>query len=357
MNTKRNLYLLLGIGFLTTVLTIAGCSGSGSSGVERPDADQDGINNGNDPDADGDGILNNEDSSNPPPPVANPNIPCTTTKIYWPNDEVLAGETSSIRWELVPKNCSLRSDQNKQVSMKGTAGSVTTFSTSKYVGQLSSSIKVPCVAGSKVSVKYDFTALASAIGDPSQGYTNTITHTVPSKGCGDSGGGESGGGNTGDEKQCPTTNGAGGTYPSCKCQSGYDYNASTNSCDEKPEPGICTSAVVNWPATLKPSKKQQTISWTLKPAGCTVYVPSNHTGIVRGSADMVGVTGYFKFSNHQYASKGEAIWYIPCYSDGIVPPGEQRRYDLEYLEIAELLGDTNKAPYKKTYYQDPNCQL
>jgi len=39
MNTKRNLYLLLGIGFLTTVLTIAGCSDSDtSSGSEASSA-------------------------------------------------------------------------------------------------------------------------------------------------------------------------------------------------------------------------------------------------------------------------------------------------------------------------------
>jgi hypothetical protein len=408
---QQNIVRIVFIGFFAMVLGIAGCGGGGSnSGVNDlyPDQDQDGINNGNDPDVDGDGISNDSDKDNnnngtpdsdepsyTPGPIGNPSIPCTTTKIGWPNDEVIAGNSADLRWELQPNGCSLSTTQNKSIKAIANSGNVSIASVAKNVGQLITTIRVPCdpqFGTDSRPVAYDFTELGQAIGDTLGGYKHTITHPGPAKGCsndtseiqcsdfsGTNGGtypnctcqnkdnffdggacvapdpgGEDGSGSA--PKECPTENGTGGTYPTCSCKDGYNYNPPTNTCDE---PGSCTSAVVNWPSEIYPAEfpKKMTITWTFKPKGCTVDVPSDHDGTVRGSADLVGVTGYHKFSQLQYASRGEALWTIPCYSPGIVPPGEIYQYDLEYLEIAELLGDTNTAPYVKKYSQDPNCRL
>jgi len=436
---KQFLLILLTVGFLGAVATIGGCGGGGSdSGAHNPnpDADGDGINNNNDGDIDGDGIPNgqdpdidqdgkpndsdndddgdgilDEDDKTPGGPVGPPpgggntgsgdtGTACTTTKITWPNDEVIAGNSADLRWELQPKGCALSSAQNKSVKATAKSGNVSIASVAKSAGQLITTIRVPCdpqFGTNSRPVAYDFTELGQAIDDGLGGYKHTINHPGPAKGCsgedGNSGGGSGGtqcsdfsGTNGGTypnctcqnkdytfdggacvapdppdgggepTNECPTENGTGGTYPSCSCRDGYNYNPPTNTCDE---PGSCTSAVVNWPSEIYPraGTKKMTITWTLKPKGCTVYVPSSHDGIVRGSADLVGVTGYFKFSNGQYASKGEALWTIPCFSSGIHPSGEPMDYELEYLELAELLGDTNTAPYVKKYFQDPTCRL
>ena len=282
---KQFVLILFAIVFVGAIGVNSGCSSGSSSGTDNPnqDSDQDGINNGNDPDADGDGIPNNGDQDNPPPPIADSGKACTTTKIYWPNDEIVAGNNADIRWELLPKGCGLSSTQNKAVKAIGSSGNVSVASVAKYPGQLITSIRVPCdpqFGSAKRPVRYDFTELGRMLGDSQGGYQATISHPGSSKGCsggdGNSGGGDgsnptqcsdfsgtSGGTypnctcsngnyvfdggacvpqNSGGGNQCPTENGAGGTYPSCSCASGYNYNASTNTCDLEfgVSPGSCT---------------------------------------------------------------------------------------------------------------------
>ena len=107
------------IGFFSTVLFIAGCSGGSDSGVNKdpapdldgdgiadivdPDIDGDGIPNGKDPDDDNDGI---EDTVDPTPPAKPSNQTCTHANIRPPSDEASFGdETASLGWDLLPEGC------------------------------------------------------------------------------------------------------------------------------------------------------------------------------------------------------------------------------------------------------------
>ncbi|MDC1073547.1 hypothetical protein OAR43_10090 [Gammaproteobacteria bacterium] len=307
---KQFVLILFAIVFVGAIGVNSGCSSGSSSGTDNPnqDSDQDGINNGNDPDADGDGIPNNGDQDNPPPPLGDPSVPCTTTKIYWPNDEIVAGNNADLRWELLPKGCGLSSTQNKAVKATGSSGNVSVASVAKYPGQLITSIRVPCdpqFGSAKRPVRYDFTELGRMLGDSQGGYQATISHPGSSKGCsggdGNSGGGDgsnptqcsdfsgtSGGTypnctcsnsnyvfdggacvpqNSGGGNKCPTENGAGGTYPSCSCASGYNYNASTNTC-EKPKP-FCTLGDLN-PSVSGTFGGNGRVTWNPSPNNCTV---------------------------------------------------------------------------------------
>jgi hypothetical protein len=270
IKTSKN-FLPLSFALLAAlILTIAGCSGGSSSGSGNPypDGDQDGIADSNDTDYQGD-----------------PNIPCTTAKIYWPNDNIVVGNNGDIRWELLPKGCGLSATQNKSVKALADSGNVSTASVAKYPGQLITSIRIPCdpqFGSAKRPVNYDFSELGRALNDSQGWYKGTVSHPGPAKGCaggdgnnggdGGTGGGTQcsdfsgtnggvypnctcsnsnhewdggacvtpnpGGGGSGGGNQCPTTNGAGGAYPNCKCASGFDYNPSTNKCEEVVKPGV-----------------------------------------------------------------------------------------------------------------------
>jgi len=320
IKTSKN-FLPLSFALLAALtLTIAGCSGGSSSGSHNPypDADADGINNGNDPDADGDGIPNNSDNSNPPPPLGDPSIPCTTTKIYWPNDNVVAGDNGDIRWELLPKGCGLSATQNKSVKARADSGNVSTASVAKYPGQLITSIRIPCdpqFGSAKRPVNYDFSELGRALNDSQGWYKGTVSHPGPAKGCsggdGNNGSGgtqcsdfsgtnggvypnctcsnsnhvwdggacvtpdpDGGGGGSGGGNQCPT--GAGGTYPNCKCASGFDYNLSTNTC-EAPK-ALCSYEDLN-PKVVGGFGVVTKVTWNTSPSGCIVDPSVSDLGI------------------------------------------------------------------------------
>jgi hypothetical protein len=112
---------LLFIGFFSTLVFIAGCSGNSNSGVNKdpiqdldgdgiadivdPDIDGDGIPNEQDPDDDNDGV---EDSVDPMPPVKPGTKTCTAARILPPEgDDHKLGDIGELGWELLPTGCVL----------------------------------------------------------------------------------------------------------------------------------------------------------------------------------------------------------------------------------------------------------
>ncbi|MGA0344423.1 MAG: hypothetical protein ACO3NU_09420, partial [Arenicellales bacterium] len=109
------------IGFFSTLVFIAGCSGNSNSGVNKdpiqdldgdgiadivdPDIDGDGIPNEQDPDDDNDGV---EDSVDPTPPVKPGTKTCTAASILPPEgDDHQLGDMGELGWELLPEGCVL----------------------------------------------------------------------------------------------------------------------------------------------------------------------------------------------------------------------------------------------------------
>jgi len=246
---------LLFIGFFSTLVFIAGCSGNSNSGVNKdpiqdldgdgiadivdPDIDGDGIPNEQDPDDDNDGV---EDSVDPTPPVKPGTKTCTAASILPPEgDDHQLGDMGELGWELLPEGCVLpvarAAGQGVPVSATKDDDGEASDATAKAGNcdgrtpeqvQCGVDIEIPkgCGAtGEEVTdVTYDISEIGKALGDIdlSKGvYKQTNKHRMPE--CPD-------GGTEPEPAQCPE--GATGEYGDCDCGRGKGYNPDTNQCVE-----------------------------------------------------------------------------------------------------------------------------
>ena len=215
-----NILRLFLIGFFSTVLFIAGCSGGSDSGVNKdpaPDLDGDGIADIVDPDIDGDGIPNQNDPDTPEGP--NSNIACASDpEITWPGSEK-TGEAASITWAFSPKGCSLADNQVGEVTASATAASGVTRSIAQTApvgsGQLKARFDaLPCgneSLGGKTEIAY-------VLNFKGKEYKNKKENHPVGDSC------------VSEPAQCPAD--ATGDYPDCDCGRRKGYNPETNKCVE-----------------------------------------------------------------------------------------------------------------------------
>jgi hypothetical protein len=240
---------------ISTSLLVAGCSSGGSSaGLEKEDLDGDGIGNIYDPDIDGDGIPNGSDSDidgdgipndqdpdmdgdgkpngkDPDPENNDPNY-CDRIQVFGLSDEQTTGSEIELTWKLTSKtggDCVVNETVASALVMEhaSAVGAATTDSepTNPLVNARAK-IKIPAACaggGGSVEVTYDFTEIATLIkADPNApGWTVKQRHKEDPERCDIS----AGIGNL----DCPIS--ATGTYPSCSCPDGEEYEAETNSCE------------------------------------------------------------------------------------------------------------------------------
>ncbi len=284
------IYKLLAMLVLAGVLGLAGCGGTHDSGIlgDDPiaDTDGDGINNNNDPDIDGDGIANEDDDDTDGDGIpdsedndddadgindgADPDgsdgpvstVTCTSAMVKAPNNDVDAGGNTTVTWTLLPEGCALTDGQNTafQVTARDTlsyseTGGVTQGSPSKPASN-GQGISVPCAARSEssVTIEYDFSALAKALGDSNATgleYKPSVQHAVPAAGCS--------GENVGWE---PIKE----TEKECEAQ-GLGWDAGSNAC--KPSRVPCTGMSdphLSSSSTAIPGTFE--LLWTPLPIGC-----------------------------------------------------------------------------------------
>lgn len=239
------------IGFFSTVLFIAGCSGGSDSGVNKdpaPDLDGDGIADIVDPDIDGDGIPNEqdpdddndgiEDTVDPTPPAKPSNQTCTHAEIRPPSDKASFGdENASLGWDLLPEGCVVplarSAGSGLPVTAKNTNGKETPSEARATYERCETwkggvgvrcevPIKIPKGCGDE-KVEYEIEEIKDFLGD-SKGlgkYSQKVSHQ----------GDDCLGGGTDPDpepEQCP--DGATGDYPACNCGSDKGYNQNTNEC-------------------------------------------------------------------------------------------------------------------------------
>ena len=246
---------LLSVLLISTSFFVAGCSSGGSSaGLEKDDTDGDGIGNIYDPDIDGDGIPNGSDSDidgdgipndqdadmdgdgkpngkDPDPENNDPNY-CDRIQVFGLSDEQTTGSEIELTWKLTSKtggDCVVNETVASALVMEhaSAVGAATTDSepTNPLVSARAK-IKIPAACaggGGSVEVTYDFTEIATLIkADPNApGWTVKQRHKEDPERCDIS----AGIGNL----DCPIS--ATGTYPSCSCPDGEEYEAETNSCE------------------------------------------------------------------------------------------------------------------------------
>ena len=246
---------LLSVLVISTSLFVAGCSSGGSSAgfdkedtdgdgiadIYDPDIDGDGIPNGQDPDIDGDGIPNDQDADmdgdgkpngkDPDPENNDPNY-CDRIQVFGLSDEQTTGSEIELTWKLTSKtggDCVVNETVASALVMEhaSAVGAATTDSepTNPLVNARAK-IKIPAACaggGGSVEVTYDFTEIATLIkADPNApGWTVKQRHKEDPERCDIS----AGIGNL----DCPIS--ATGTYPSCSCPDGEEYEAETNSCE------------------------------------------------------------------------------------------------------------------------------
>ena len=246
---------LLSVLVISTSLLVAGCSSGGSSaGLEKEDLDGDGIGNIYDPDIDGDGIPNGSDSDidgdgipndqdpdmdgdgkpngKDPDPENNDPDYCDRIQVFGLSDEQTTGSEIELTWKLTSKtggDCVVNETVASALVMEhaSAVGAATTDSepTNPLVNARAK-IKIPAACaggGGSVEVTYDFTEIATLIkADPNApGWTVKQRHKEDPERCDIS----AGIGNL----DCPIS--ATGTYPSCSCPDGEEYEAETNSCE------------------------------------------------------------------------------------------------------------------------------
>jgi len=245
MNHILRLFL---IGFFSTVLFIAGCSGGSDSGVNKdpapdldgdgiadivdPDIDGDGIPNGKDPDDDNDGI---EDTVDPTPPAKPSNQTCTHAEILPPSDEASFGDkNASLGWNLLPEGCVVplarspgsglpvtAKNTNREEAPSEARATYERCDTWKGgVGvRCEVPIKIPDGCGDE-EIYYEIDEIKDFLQD-SKGlgkYSQKVSHK----------GEECPGGGPEPEPECP--DGATGEHGDCDCGSDKGYNQDTNLC-------------------------------------------------------------------------------------------------------------------------------
>ena len=246
---------LLSVLLISTSLFVAGCSSGGSSaGLEKDDTDGDGIGNIYDPDIDGDGIPNGSDSDidgdgipndqdpdmdgdgkpngkDPDPENNDPNY-CDRIQVFGLNEEQTTGSEIELTWKLTSEtggDCVLNETVASALVMEHASAVGAATTDSEPTNPLLNSrakIKIPAACaggGGSVEVTYDFTEIATLIkADPNApGWTVKQRHKEDPERCDIS----AGIGNL----DCPIS--ATGTYPSCSCPAGEEYDGATNSCE------------------------------------------------------------------------------------------------------------------------------
>ena len=252
---------LLSVLVISTSLFVAGCSSGGSSAgfdkedtdgdgiadIYDPDIDGDGIPNGQDPDIDGDGIPNDQDpdmdgdgkpnGKDPDPENNDPNY-CDRIQVFGLNKEATTGSKIDLTWEFFNSKvgsdgaCTMKDGVEAGLAQITASAVGATDEKSGETNPLDDNdevtIKIPAACtGETVEVTYDFTEFATLIkADPNApGWTVKQRHKADPERCDTDGDGFPDFG----PAQCPT--GATGTYPSCSCPDGEEYEAETNSCE------------------------------------------------------------------------------------------------------------------------------
>ena len=119
---------------------------------------------------------------------------CTSAVIDWPTAGVSPGAGSAVSWELFPLRCSI-TDAMKSALPTGTSYTTTTTGDAHNVNpnkptQRYSNIVIPCAPNApegtteKRAIAWDFSALATALGDSNVGaYKTTVTQAAAANGC------------------------------------------------------------------------------------------------------------------------------------------------------------------------------
>ena len=297
---------LLSVLLISTSLFVAGCSSGGSSaGLEKddtdgdgigniydPDIDGDGIPNGQDPDIDGDGIPNDQDpdmdgdgkpNGKDPDPENNDPDYCDRIQVFGLSEEQTTGSEIELTWKLTSKtggDCVVKDGVAGAMTREHASAVGATTSDSEPTNPLVNArakIKIPeaCAGGGgSVEVTYDFTEIATLIkADPNApGWTVKQRHKEDPERCDIS----AGIGNL----DCPIS--ATGTYPSCSCPDGEEYEAETNSCEVVVV--ACTTLKWSFDSKNKYFDKSAGVTWQLQPAGCVVPDPDQEFTFYIGNA-------------------------------------------------------------------------
>ena len=106
--------------------------------------DGDGIVNKDDTDDDGDGTP---DATDPTPngpggEAPTPGLACTSAKIFPPKDGK-TGALNTASWELLPEGCALSATVTSLLTVKASAGGITTYSDPACLGDLTTNIILP----------------------------------------------------------------------------------------------------------------------------------------------------------------------------------------------------------------------
>ena len=127
-------------------------------------------------------------------PAANGCSECTSAKIKWPNTGITPGQTGDVGFELFPENCSI-TDAMKSALPTGTSHGTTTTGQAQRKNpnketDRASKIEIPCAPNAdegeteKRTVEWDFSKLATALGDSNVGaYKTTVTQAAAANGC------------------------------------------------------------------------------------------------------------------------------------------------------------------------------
>jgi len=119
---------------------------------------------------------------------------CTSAKIKWPNTGITPGQTGDVGFELFPENCSI-TDAMKSALPTGTSHETTTTGQAQRNNpnketDRASKIEIPCAPNApegitaKREIKWDFSKLATALGDSNVGaYKTTVTQAAAANGC------------------------------------------------------------------------------------------------------------------------------------------------------------------------------
>jgi hypothetical protein len=186
----------LSIFLIGLVFAIAGCSSDSTSGISDedrlPDTDNDGIVDKNDPDIDGDGIVNKDDTdddgdgtpdaTDPTPngdggEAPTPDLACTSATVKAAGNG-RTGQLNTVSWALLPDGCGLSTNPRVVVTANGDGAS--SQSDKAKLGKLTTNITLPndCEWSGTQTITYDFSEIATALGDTSDDYFPTADATV-----------------------------------------------------------------------------------------------------------------------------------------------------------------------------------
>jgi hypothetical protein len=303
LNRKLNLGFVLVGGFFATVLTIAGCSGGGSSsGTAGGDPVEVGVLEK--APADINQLPGGHGQS-----FGNQAIHCSSAKISWPSANTSIDQVDAVQYILLPEGCGLTGDENLKwgayYSELALGRSAETKGFTAYIGTSRAKANIPCAGGddSTQMVHYDFRQLGIALGDSAlDKYKTSVTHKVKPGDC--------------DGDGTPNNqDGNNGTSP------------------------LCTTAKIIWPNDEIAVGNNADIKWDLMPANCAITEAQNKNIKLRAVSGKIQST-----SNAKGVAAQVTTIRIPC--DPKLGTGP-RAVAYDFTELGQALGDT-AGGYKHT---------